>query len=264
MDYFQSQRLAAGAGVPVETIEKDYFIELMLLHLAKEENLNIKLVFRGGTALKKIYFSDYRFSEDMDFLVGDKENLEDCRTKLFETIEKVNSEYPYNLDKRFESESDRLQLFVSYDIIQEIRAVKELKVDILKDDHIPPCERRRILFSHREFSHEDAKLITYNLESFVVDKIMRILDVDSEPRDLYDLWHLLKLDLNVERIKEGLRSKLGYETSLPNLLRAVQSEDYRRNWEIRLTRQIKDLPSFMSLTTELKELISEKLIKQPG
>jgi len=264
MDYFQSQRLAAGAGVPVETIEKDYFIELMLLHLAKEENLNKKLVFRGGTALKKIYFPDYRFLEDLDFLVGDKENLEDCRTILIETIEKVNSIYPYDLDQRFESENDRLQVFVNYDIIQEIRAVKELKIDILKDDHIPPWGRRRVLFSHREFKPENVRLKTYNLESFVVDKIGRILDVDYEPRDLYDLWYLLKLDLKVGRIKEGLRSKLGYEAYLPNLQRAVEGENYRRNWEIRLARQIKDLPSFESLTTELEELISEKLIKQPG
>ncbi len=261
IDYFQSQRLAARAGVPPETIEKDYFIELILLHLAKDIYFKKKLVFRGGTALKKIYFPDYRFSEDLDFLVNDKENLVDYKTKVEEIIEKINSEYPYNLDKRFESAGDRLQFFISYDIIQEIRVVKELKVDILKDTYIPPCVRKRILFSHREFMHENTRLKTYNLESVVVDKICRILDVDYEPRDLYDLWYLLKLDLNAKKIIEGLKKKFGYEIHLPNLLSAIRSEDYRRNWEIRLTRQIKDLSSFGSLTSELQELISEKLIK---
>jgi predicted nucleotidyltransferase component of viral defense system len=60
MDYFQSQRLAEVAGVSYETIEKDYFIELMLFYLAKDIEFKEKLIFRKGTALKKIYFSDYR------------------------------------------------------------------------------------------------------------------------------------------------------------------------------------------------------------
>ena len=53
IDYFQSQRLAEIAGVSSETIEKDYFIELMLLYLAKNIAFKDKLIFRGGTALKK-------------------------------------------------------------------------------------------------------------------------------------------------------------------------------------------------------------------
>jgi len=69
IDYFQSQRAAETAGVPPETIEKDYFIELMLFYFAKDSKLKEKLIFRRGTALRKIYFSDYRFSEDLDFLV---------------------------------------------------------------------------------------------------------------------------------------------------------------------------------------------------
>lgn len=51
MNYFQSQRLAEIAGVPPETIEKDYFIELMLFYLAKDNKLKEKLIFRGGMAL---------------------------------------------------------------------------------------------------------------------------------------------------------------------------------------------------------------------
>jgi len=260
IDYFQSQRLAAKAGVPPETIEKDYFIELVLFYMAKNIYFNERLVFRGGTALKKIYFLDYRFSEDLDFLVDDKENLEDYKTKLGKTIEKINSKYPYNLDKRLEYESDRIQFFISYDIIPEIRAVKELKVDILKDSYIPPIQSKRVLFSYPEFKHKKPKLKTYILESFAVDKICRILDVDNEPRDLYDLRYLLKLGLNAEKIKNGLNNKFGYDVYYPSILSAIKKEDFRRNWEIRLTNQIKDLPTYELIVVELEELITEKLI----
>jgi len=47
-------------------IEKDYVITWLLLGLA-DSVLKNSLAFKGGTALKKIYFPDYRFSEDLDF-----------------------------------------------------------------------------------------------------------------------------------------------------------------------------------------------------
>jgi predicted nucleotidyltransferase component of viral defense system len=259
IDYYQSQRLAEIAGVPSETIEKDYFIELMLFNLAKDIEFKEKLIFRGGTALKKIYFPDYRFSEDLDFLVESLESFEDYVIKFGKIIEKINLEYPYNLRKRLESKSERLQFFISYDIVPEIRAVKELKIDVLKDNDIPPIQRKRILFGFEEFLHENVELRTYTFESVAVDKICRILDVDNEPRDLYDLWYLLKLDLNTEKIKKGFNKKVGYDIHYPNLINAIRNEDYRQNWEIRLTRQIKNPPHYEFILEELEGLI-ENLI----
>ena len=260
INYFQSQRLAASAGVPPEIIEKDYFIEFILLYIAKDSDLKERLIFRGGTALRKIYFSDYRFSEDLDFLVANTENLKDYINIIGHIIEKINLEFPYNLKARFEFENERLQLFISYDIIPEIRAAKELKLDILKDSYIPPTLKKGILFVYEAFRGEKADLRIYTLESVVVDKICRILDVDNEPRDLYDLWYLLRLGFDERKIKQGFRKKIGYDIYYPNLLNAIKNDDYRRNWEIRLTKQIKDLPQYESLVGELEELIEKKLI----
>ncbi len=260
INYFQSQRLAEIAGVPPEIIEKDYFIELLLCYMAKDSKFREKLIFRGGTALRKIYFSDYRFSEDLDFLVEHTENLEDYVKKMGNIIDKINLEFPYNLSKRFESESDRLQLFISYDIIPEIRAVKELKIDVLKDSYIPPTLNKRILFAYEAFKGEKAELRIYTLESVAVDKICRILDVDNEPRDLYDLWYLLRSDLDTEKIKKGFNKKIGYDIHYPNLLSAIKNEDYRQNWQIRLTKQIKDLPHYEFVLGKLEGLIEKKLI----
>jgi len=259
ISYFQSQRLAEGAGVPPEIIEKDYFIELLLCYMAKDRKLKEKLIFRGGTALRKMYFPDYRFSEDMDFLVEDKENLEDCGKKMGKIIDKANMDFPYDLRKHFETESGRLQFFISYSIIPEIKAVKELKIDIIKDSYIPPNLNRRILFVYEAFEDEKAEFRTYTLESVAVDKICRILDVDNEPRDLYDLWYLLRLGLDAGKIKKGFKEKIGYNIHYPNLLNAIKNEDYRRNWDIRLTKQIKDLPRYEFVSGELKGLIEKKL-----
>lgn len=46
---------------------KDYAIGHPLIAVAEEPTLASTLVMKGGTALKKLYFGDYRFSEDLDF-----------------------------------------------------------------------------------------------------------------------------------------------------------------------------------------------------
>src|SRR5680860_834759 len=55
--------------VPMHVIEKDYALSYVLAGIAKQPELSRSLIFKGGTALKKIFFGDYRFSEDLDFSV---------------------------------------------------------------------------------------------------------------------------------------------------------------------------------------------------
>lgn len=54
-------------GLSWETIERDYILSWILAGVAVNEKLQNKLIFKGGTALKKCYFGDCRFSEDLDF-----------------------------------------------------------------------------------------------------------------------------------------------------------------------------------------------------
>jgi len=48
-------------------IEQDYALSWMLYGISKVPKLQEHLVFKGGTCLKKSYFGDYRFSQDLDF-----------------------------------------------------------------------------------------------------------------------------------------------------------------------------------------------------
>ena len=61
------QRKASSAGVRDQQIEKDYVLSWILNGIAHHQTLSHSLVFKGGTVLKKFYFRDYRFSEDLDF-----------------------------------------------------------------------------------------------------------------------------------------------------------------------------------------------------
>ncbi|MCX6326455.1 MAG: nucleotidyl transferase AbiEii/AbiGii toxin family protein, partial [Bacteroidia bacterium] len=65
------QQKAREAGVRDHQIEKDYVLSWILKGIAQNENLSKVLVFKGGTVLKKFYFEDYRYSEDIDFTLLD-------------------------------------------------------------------------------------------------------------------------------------------------------------------------------------------------
>jgi predicted nucleotidyltransferase component of viral defense system len=258
IDYLQVQRLAIKNNISPEIIEKDYFIELVLFYFSKNSSLCENFVFRGGTALKKIYFPEYRFSEDLDFVVDNQKEINVYQDIIIQILQKISSDYPIKIDKRSIFERDRLQLFMIYDIIPDIKGIKELKVDILKDYYIPKHERKRLLFSYPEFKNKNSILETYTLESVVCDKIGRILDVDNEPRDLYDLWYLLKLNLDIKIIRKEFKNKYGYGILIPNLLREIIKDDYKQNWENRLIHQIFDLPDFNMLIKDLNKLIKKK------
>jgi hypothetical protein len=59
-------------GIPWDVLERDYLLSWVLAGIGRVDALRDSLVFKGGTALKKCYFGDYRFSEDLDFsAVGD-------------------------------------------------------------------------------------------------------------------------------------------------------------------------------------------------
>ena len=51
--------LCCRAGLPA--------LPRVLAGISEVPELRETLAFKGGTALKKCYFSDYRFSEDLDF-----------------------------------------------------------------------------------------------------------------------------------------------------------------------------------------------------
>jgi len=261
INYLQIQRLASIKGMPEDVIEKDYFIEILLFYLSSAESFRQKFIFRGGTALKKIYFPEYRFSEDLDFIVDEKEILADAEKLIDEIIVMISADYPFKPSKTSNIKNDRLQIFISYDVVPELKTVKELKIDILKDVFSPSSIEKEILFTYPDFRDKKNTLNTYTLEAVVVDKISRIMDVDKEVRDIFDLWFLLKLDyLNIFILKDELKRRLGFKMHYPNLIDEIKSRAYKQSWEIRLEKQVAGLPAYENVVSELQELIRNRLL----
>ncbi len=61
------ENIAVQHEVHKSVIDKDWVLGHLLNSIYRHEALKEKLVFKGGTCLKKCYFENYRFSEDLDF-----------------------------------------------------------------------------------------------------------------------------------------------------------------------------------------------------
>lgn len=95
MSLDELKKYAASRKIPLGTVEKDYVLSVVLSQFSKSHHPS-KLIFKGGTAIKKVYFPDTRFSVDLDFNFFDLSGDEVVNevTKLFgrRSILRVNFE----------------------------------------------------------------------------------------------------------------------------------------------------------------------------
>src|SRR3972149_8603712 len=78
-----SNRLAREGcrRIPEAVLERAYCLSWFLVGLSKTPLADL-LAFRGGTAIKKCYVPDYRFSEDLDFTLREEMSFEDVLKNL--------------------------------------------------------------------------------------------------------------------------------------------------------------------------------------
>jgi predicted nucleotidyltransferase component of viral defense system len=60
-------RIAIALGVDPPVVDHDYLLGCLLHYLSLQREVQSSLLFKGGTALRKCHFTEYRFSEDLDF-----------------------------------------------------------------------------------------------------------------------------------------------------------------------------------------------------
>ncbi len=62
-------------GLQNSTIEKDYVLGRVLMGIQNNTKTKDSWIFKGGTCLKKCFFDEYRFSEDLDFTLIDSSQM---------------------------------------------------------------------------------------------------------------------------------------------------------------------------------------------
>ena len=262
--FSEIENFSAKFGVPKETIEKDYCVTWLLIALSRlKESKDI--IFYGGTAIKKIYFPDYRFSEDLDFIRPQDlktEDILDLMERLYGFIkDKVN--ITFSTDKEtVEKQKTRLQFFVVYDGFSELSLNKRVKIDFAADSgFFQKPVLKKLYCGYGDMRGLAPKLFVYTLEAIVTDKIGTILSTTrTEPRDLYDLWFLLKnCSLDFSAIKSNFKSKFGYDVDWTVIAPNLYNLMYKERWSRRLSRQITNPPDVDNVLKKTEQSLKKYL-----
>lgn len=248
---------AGENGVRPQQIEKDYILSWILYGIATHERLSKILVFKGGTVLKKVYFEDYRFSEDLDFTLIDDTIARANIFPLFnEVFDWVRSEANISLQIRdgINHEDGGFNFYIQYQgplggNIED----REVKVDISRAEKMAfePVVQPAIL------PYSDLQpylLLCYPLEEVYVEKMRSILQ-RTQARDLYDIWYLMEnegMDLT-DYLQEYFVKCAQKEVDGKRLLEVLKEKmsTYRAQWNEVLVDQIRDLPDFDQVEREI-------------
>lgn len=251
-----SNRLARQGGrrIPEAVLERDYCLAWFLAGLSRY-GLRDMLAFKGGTAIKRCYFGDYRFSEDLDFTLVEQISLEEILVALEDVYSEVRNATGIMFHYK---RADRKQHLNSYTFYLGYEgplpggSPKQVKVDItINERFVCALQDRRIVRGYDEYEDlpEDRTVQVYSLEEIAVEKVVAITDrARNEPRDLYDLWYLTSnghVDLTM--LAPEIDAKLEFRSrTCENLVEelAGKQKRYEKLWKVRLGAQLAELPHY--------------------
>lgn len=253
---------AYEAGASDRTIEKDYVIGRLLFGIA-DSPLKKLLAFKGGTSLKKIYFPDYRYSEDLDFTLLKEVNTDALIfqfKKILPVIEKATA-LTLNLpDKRIERRTDSLTCYVEF--VGPLLAKpgsRDIKVDFTFDEIIVfPLNKKPINTPYSDNSPQPGNMSVYALEEVLTEKLCALIG-RTEPRDLYDTHFLLYTGgLDYHSVPHAFIKKAGSKgvdcKTLGVVLKGKEGI-MGKLWETRLRHQVRELPPLGKVLRETRKML---------
>jgi uncharacterized protein len=251
------QKKAREIGVRDQQIEKDYILSWILQGIAKHKQLSNSIVFKGGTVLKKIYFENYRFSEDLDFILLDNEPPNEQLFAWFaEVFDYIRDEanIPLEIIDNNEHEDGGINFYISYiGPLGGIGMNKRVKVDISKSEILqfkPTSKNAYLGYSDQE----DHQLLCYPLEEVLVEKLRSIMQ-RMQARDLYDIWYLLEMhEMDVTYYVKEFKAKCESKDIDPKGFHEKLNQrmpQYQRRWQKSMKDQIRDLADFETVQREV-------------
>ena len=198
-------------GLLWHLFEQDYLLSWMLAGIASTPELKQKFVFKGGTALKKTYFGDYRISQDLDFTLRgglfEEDELDRLMKVACDNAMRLQAVYGYPIIiecERYIQKTPHPFNQKAFKIIAQFPWHHSLRTRVMVDITtqepliLEPEERKIIHFDYPKIV--EGSLFVYPLVEIMAEKIRAIVQFAvkihergwgrSRVRDYYDLWNL--------------------------------------------------------------------------
>lgn len=261
--------VASDLSLTHDIVEKDYVLGWLLAGIYAQDALVSAWTFKGGTCLKKCYFETYRFSEDLDFTLGDEAHLDAGYLRsTFGAVsawvyEESGLELPVDL-MRFETyRSPRQGLNCEGRIyyrgpLGRGGSLPRIKLDLTANEVLvlPPVERP-VSHPYSDAPTNGIVARCYAYEEIFAEKI-RALAERARPRDLYDVINLYRqrdFQPAAAAVLDILAKKSAFkDMAVPTLARLADAAgELRADWQAMLGHQLPRLPPFESFWAALPE-----------
>lgn len=254
--------LARQDGVTAGLAEKNY-VNSWILHAIYTEGFDDRLVFKGGTALSKLYFPDiWRFSEDLDFTAtAPRPELANDLANALSAIE-ASSGISFDITSVHEAGDpvEYVQLKVQYDAVLGQRNTTDLDITFNEPLAFP--------IETHEHSYEDIPTFTvpaYSVEEIFVEKLRSIYQ-RARARDYYDIYRLLQQEtFDTPTIAAALQDKAAahnVDIDLANGLPEADIEAVRAYWDQALDRLVTEPIAFETVVNRIDQYLRD-LATQP-
>ena len=272
--------------VTQHVIEKDYALSYILAGISKHPTLTKALIFKGGTALKKIFFGDYRFSEDLDFSVQNAPKRAALENALAESILTASNllqpfgQFTIELKRNPESAphpQGQEAFVVLVKFPWQPTALCRIKIEVTHDELVlmPPIYYPII---HNYEEKLDCAIACYTIEEIIAEKMRALLQTHQRlvirgwnkprARDYYDLWRILKNSgdkLNTKQLLSLVKQKSDYRNvsykNVDDFFTEKLLSETAQHWQNTLGTMVLDLPPCEVVIEETKVLVAKLFSK---
>jgi len=253
IDDVELRRIARREGADPMLVDLDYVLGCFLASLFRRAEA-AALCFKGGTCLRKGYYADYRYSEDLDFTLTGRMGRETLEGLLEAVAADATDQWAMDfrvrpvrikvVDDEYGKESYQASLYYRGPL-RRTGDPRAIRVDVTTSEVIAfPVRERAILHPYSDAADlADVRLPSYDLLEMAVEK-MRALAGQRRyaiSRDIYDLAQLFDREgLDASRMAPALPSKWqikGLKSGTIDLERlAAQQDEFRQDWDQNLRR----------------------------
>jgi len=257
------RRVAAKIGLGVGQTEHEYVQLCVLDMVGKTEMLADTFYLKGGTALRLIYFSDWRHSVDLDFSAAPAFPADRLRyfvEEWFNQVELTHGIEVKLVDFHRVNGAARMRARFMGPLNHPARLLFDITLDELV---LLPAQRKDVCIT--PFPNLQPTVLTYALEEILAEKMRSILQ-RGKARDYYDVWRLLAekrnaLDLAITRsiLDQKCRHRGLGTPEVQSFLSPQRLAEAEIYWKRDLVEQVamSPLPKWTVVTKELKGLLTD-------
>lgn len=234
-------RRADADEVPAATVERDYVLTHALCAIAAEQDAQ-GMVFKGGTALRMCYFTEYRYSADLDFSLIDGLTRTQATDAVRHALQAARTAIGLPMLELREDPEHSSPPRIVYQ--GPLGRERQIKLDLAANELVIEARRTPLLTRYPD-QPPDVLTPAYTLQEIAAEKLRCVIQ-RQQCRDLFDLHALFTdQDISPEEIWPVFEHKARHRDIDPASFRERfehRTRAYRNQWDAEMQEHVPGLP----------------------